>query len=203
MDRGPCGRKGKRFIGVEREADWTQEKHSRTDLNIPSEMCALWPQCLPVTPAITMYLCTSRYGSPGLDSRPRSALAGIQLREIPHVTEPRALANGQAVLSLLFADIDQLITISGMVIRTSQLIPEMQEAFFQCQVCAHTAQVEIDRGRIAEPCACERCHTTHSMALIHNRSVFSDKQMVCGLPGCSGWTPLWHVLPLFCLNLDP
>lgn len=80
--------------------------------------------------------------------------------------------------SLRLADIDQLIAISGMVIRTSQLIPEMQEAFFQCQVCAHTARVEIDRGRIAEPCVCERCHTSHSMALIHNRSVFSDKQMV-------------------------
>eukprot|EP00069_Balaena_mysticetus_P017381 bmy_10602T0 len=75
-------------------------------------------------------------------------------------------------------DIDQLIAISGMVIRTSQLIPEMQEAFFQCQVCAHTARVEIDRGRIAEPCVCERCHTSHSMALIHNRSIFSDKQMI-------------------------
>lgn len=75
-------------------------------------------------------------------------------------------------------DIDQLITISGMVIRTSQLIPEMQEAFFQCQVCAHTTRVEMDRGRIAEPCTCVHCHTTHSMALIHNRSLFSDKQMV-------------------------
>jgi hypothetical protein len=79
-------------------------------------------------------------------------------------------------------DIDQLITISGMVIRTSQLIPEMQEAFFQCQVCAHTTRVEMDRGRIAEPCVCGRCHTTHSMALIHNRSLFSDKQMVRGHP---------------------
>lgn len=79
-----------------------------------------------------------------------------------------------------FTDIDQLITISGMVIRTSQLIPEMQEAFFQCQVCAHTTRVEIDRGRIAEPCSCAHCHTSHSMALIHNRSLFSDKQMVCG-----------------------
>lgn len=127
-------------------------------------------------------LCTSRYDSSVLDSRP---WAGIQPREIPHLTELRAVANGQADLSLL-ADIDQLIAISGMVIRTSQLIPEMQEAFFQCQVCAHTARVEMDRGRIAEPCVCERCHTTHSMALIHNRSVFSDKQMVRGLPG-------WHV----------
>ncbi|CAM2106601.1 unnamed protein product [Caretta caretta] len=75
-------------------------------------------------------------------------------------------------------DIDQLITISGMVIRSSQLIPEMQEAFFKCQVCAFTTRVEIDRGRIAEPSTCKNCSTTHSMALIHNRSMFSDKQMI-------------------------
>ncbi|GCC26079.1 hypothetical protein chiPu_0004493 [Chiloscyllium punctatum] len=74
-------------------------------------------------------------------------------------------------------DIDQLITVSGMVIRTSQLIPEMQEAFFSCQVCAFCTRVEVDRGRIAEPSVCKNCNTTHSMALIHNRSVFSDKQM--------------------------
>ncbi|KAG9478930.1 DNA replication licensing factor MCM4 [Eleutherodactylus coqui] len=75
-------------------------------------------------------------------------------------------------------DIDQLITIGGMVIRTSQIIPEMQEAFFKCQVCAFSTRVEIDRGRIAEPAVCKHCNTTHSMALIHNRSMFSDKQMI-------------------------
>ncbi|KAK9953065.1 hypothetical protein ABG768_017091 [Culter alburnus] len=75
-------------------------------------------------------------------------------------------------------DIDQLITISGMVIRTSQLIPEMQEAFFRCQVCAFNTRVEVDRGRIAEPAVCRNCNTTHSMALMHNRSAFSDKQMI-------------------------
>lgn len=65
-----------------------------------------------------------------------------------------------------------------MVIRTSQLIPEMQEAFFQCQVCAYSTRVEVDRGRIAEPAVCRHCNNTHSLALVHNRSVFSDKQMV-------------------------
>uniref|UniRef100_A0A672HGB9 DNA replication licensing factor MCM4 n=1 Tax=Salarias fasciatus TaxID=181472 RepID=A0A672HGB9_SALFA len=75
-------------------------------------------------------------------------------------------------------DIDQLITLSGMVIRTSQLIPEMQEAFFQCHVCSFSTRVEVDRGRIAEPAVCRHCNTTHSMALVHNRSVFSDKQMI-------------------------
>ncbi|KAM6410791.1 DNA replication licensing factor MCM4 [Pluvialis apricaria] len=99
-------------------------------------------------------------------------------------------------------DIDQLITISGMVIRSSQLIPEMQEAFFKCQVCAFTTRVEIDRGRIAEPAVCKNCNTMHSMALIHNRSMFSDKQMIKlqespeDMP--AGQTP--HTVALFAHN---
>ena len=106
------------------------------------------------------------------------------------------------------SDIDQLITIAGMVIRTSPLIPEMREgesparnllsispllppsslpysclslsssAFFRCYVCKETKSVEIDRGRIAEPAVCPNCQTLHSMALVHNHSLFTDKQMI-------------------------
>merc|ERR1711936_750676 len=75
-------------------------------------------------------------------------------------------------------DIDQLITVTGMVIRASNLIPEMSEAFFQCSVCGNTCEVEIERGRIAEPTLCSNCNTNHSFALVHNRSKFTDKQMV-------------------------
>lgn len=65
-----------------------------------------------------------------------------------------------------------------MVIRTTSLIPEMREAFFKCYVCGNTASVEIDRGRIAEPTLCTNCNTNHSFALVHNRSQFTDKQMI-------------------------
>lgn len=75
-------------------------------------------------------------------------------------------------------DIDQLITISGMVIRTSNIIPEMREAFFRCTVCSNTATVEVDRGRILEPTLCALCNTGYSFSIIHNRSQFSDRQMV-------------------------
>jgi DNA replication licensing factor MCM4 len=54
----------------------------------------------------------------------------------------------------------------------------MKEAFFKCHVCHHTQVVEIDRGTINEPGACSNCNTIKSMALIHNRSHFSDKQLV-------------------------
>jgi len=88
------------------------------------------------------------------------------------------LAGSYIYVILVILDIDQLITIGGMVIRTTSLIPEMREAFFKCYVCGNTASVEIDRGRIAEPTLCTNCNTNHSFALVHNRSQFSDKQMI-------------------------
>lgn len=75
-------------------------------------------------------------------------------------------------------DIDQLITISGMVIRCSNIMPEMREAFFKCIVCCFTTTVEIDRGRITEPTLCSSCNTNHCFTLVHNRSQFTDKQMI-------------------------
>ena len=79
---------------------------------------------------------------------------------------------------LSLEDIDQLITITGMVVRSSNLISEMAEAVFRCSVCRYTATVELERGRIFEPTLCHHCSTNHSFALVHNRSRFSDKQMV-------------------------
>eukprot|EP01137_Pigoraptor_chileana_P005734 Opistho-2@49187 len=75
-------------------------------------------------------------------------------------------------------DVDQLISIRGMVIRTSTVIPDLKEAFFRCSVCHETKAVEIDRGRIEEPSRCPSCDTLRSMQLVHNRCTFADKQMV-------------------------
>jgi len=75
-------------------------------------------------------------------------------------------------------DIDQLVTITGMIIRLSNLIPEMAEAFFRCSVCAATCTVKLERGRILEPTICQTCNTNHSYELIHNRCTFYDKQLI-------------------------
>ncbi|KAK6643233.1 hypothetical protein RUM43_004738 [Polyplax serrata] len=75
-------------------------------------------------------------------------------------------------------DVDQLISVSGMVIRTSNVSPEMREALFRCSVCDKECDVEIDRGRIVEPTFCDSCNTNHSFQLIHNRCSFTDRQMV-------------------------
>lgn len=84
----------------------------------------------------------------------------------------------KSMRSLNPEDIDQLVTISGMVIRTSSLLPEMREGYFLCHICRNVLTSEVERGRIVEPTLCQNCQTNHSFQLIHNRSHFSDKQMV-------------------------
>lgn len=78
------------------------------------------------------------------------------------------------------ADIDKLISVKGLVIRTTPVIPDMKEAFFKCTVCNHTLYVAIDRGKIAEPTECPRqaCKSKDSMEIIHNRCTFADKQVI-------------------------
>lgn len=77
-------------------------------------------------------------------------------------------------------DIDKIVSIKGLVIRATPVIPDMKLAFFRCLACGHTTTVEIDRGRIAEPSQCPRdvCGQVGGMSLIHNRCEFADRQVV-------------------------
>ncbi|KAJ7276148.1 MCM2/3/5 family-domain-containing protein [Mycena haematopus] len=77
-------------------------------------------------------------------------------------------------------DTDKLVSINGLVIRSTPIIPDMKTAFFRCLTCLHTTQVEIYRGKIAEPTICPRdvCAAPGSLSLIHNRSVFADRQVI-------------------------
>jgi len=74
--------------------------------------------------------------------------------------------------------IDQLVALRGIVIRCSDVIPEMKEAAFCCFKCGREEQRYIERGRIQEPVYCETCRNRNTFAIMHNQCVFSDKQHV-------------------------
>ncbi|RDL29986.1 DNA helicase [Venustampulla echinocandica] len=78
------------------------------------------------------------------------------------------------------SDVDKLVAVKGLVIRTTPILPDMKFAFFRCQVCNHTVQVEVDNGKIAEPTKCPRpiCDSLNSMQIVHNRSGFADMQVI-------------------------
>jgi DNA replication licensing factor MCM4 len=70
------------------------------------------------------------------------------------------------------SDIDKLVSVKGMVIRCSSIIPEIKEAFFRCLVCNHSPKMlQVIKGRVEEPTRCEKpeCAARNSLALIHNR----------------------------------
>ena len=75
-------------------------------------------------------------------------------------------------------DIDQLVSIRGMIIRSSNIIPDLKHAFFRCSSCQNEKEVDLDRGRIDEPVTCERCNGKHSFEIVHNRCLYTNKQMI-------------------------
>ncbi|XP_065869433.1 DNA replication licensing factor MCM4 [Euphorbia lathyris] len=79
------------------------------------------------------------------------------------------------------SDIEKMVSLKGMIIRCSSIIPEIREAIFRCLVCGYlTNPIVVDRGRISEPTACSKqeCLAKNSMTLVHNRCRFADKQIV-------------------------
>lgn len=48
---------------------------------------------------------------------------------------------------LNFADIGRLVSVKGMIIRCSSIIPEIKDAVFRCLICGHfTDPVPVDKG---------------------------------------------------------
>ncbi|KAF9623122.1 hypothetical protein IFM89_037638 [Coptis chinensis] len=79
------------------------------------------------------------------------------------------------------SDIEKMVSVKGMIIRCSSIIPEIREAVFKCLVCGYLSDhVIVDRGRISEPKRCGRqeCLAQNSMTLVHNRCKFADKQII-------------------------
>jgi DNA replication licensing factor MCM4 len=76
------------------------------------------------------------------------------------------------------AHIDKLIQLKGIVIRTSDVKPEMKEACFMCQACGKEEYKYIERGKITEPEECTGCGKKLTFEMIHNLCMFGDKQHI-------------------------
>lgn len=103
----------------------------------------------------------------------KNALEGVQIQtkisNLQYCSRMRALGP---------ADIDKLIMISGIVIRTSDIIPQMKEAHFKCCICDKKEFTENDKNTITEPAECKNCKSKHSFEIQHNRCIYYDKQHI-------------------------
>ncbi|CAG7883293.1 unnamed protein product [Brassica rapa] len=91
------------------------------------------------------------------------------------------LRSSTSMRNLNPSDIEKMISLKGMIIRSSSIIPEIREAVFRCLVCGYFSDpIIVDRGKISEPPTClkQECLAKNSMTLVHNRCRFADKQIV-------------------------
>ncbi|KAI9292547.1 MCM-domain-containing protein [Neoconidiobolus thromboides FSU 785] len=97
----------------------------------------------------------------------------------PLRVRPFNLGNSVNMRELNPKDIDQLVSIKGLLIRASSIIPDIKKAYFQCKICDRSLFVEITSGIILEPTKCPEaaCQTPNSMVMIHNRCIYADKQI--------------------------
>ncbi len=53
--------------------------------------------------------------------------------------------------------IEKLVSLRGIVIRNSDIVPEMKEAHFACTKCFGEEERTVQMGRIVEPTFCPNC----------------------------------------------
>ncbi len=102
------------------------------------------------------------------------------LDEFKVISRPFNLDEATRLRELDPNDIDKLVSVKGMVTRTSAIIPDLRTGCFECAVCGTAQLVEVRSSRIEEPqvCTLASCQAKNSMTLIHNRSFFFDKQVM-------------------------
>uniref|UniRef100_A0A7N2KY45 DNA helicase n=1 Tax=Quercus lobata TaxID=97700 RepID=A0A7N2KY45_QUELO len=62
------------------------------------------------------------------------------------------LKSSTSMRNLNPSDVERMVSLKGMIIRSSSIIPEIREAIFRCLVCGYYSDpVVINRGQITEP----------------------------------------------------
>jgi len=78
------------------------------------------------------------------------------------------------------ADIEKLVALQGIVIRCSDLVPDMNRGTFRCTTdgCNNEVKVKLNNWKIEEPTKCDHCAMSHSFQIVHNDCYFSDRQIL-------------------------
>ena len=118
---------------------------------------------------------------PLFDSCCEKEVANLGNHNLSIQVRPYNLRNVSHLRTLDPIHMDSLVGVQGMIVRTSPILPDLRVAHFSCTLCGHNMQVAVDAGRIAEPSGkCPGCNAnaSSSFQLVHNRSVYADKQCV-------------------------
>ncbi len=76
--------------------------------------------------------------------------------------------------------INTMVSLKGIFIRCSEIIPEPKEVFFRCSTpgCEQSELRPLERGRVNEPERCNNCGCKHCFEVVYNLSTYADKQYI-------------------------
>eukprot|EP00916_Digyalum_oweni_P023805 GHVL01039433.1.p1 GENE.GHVL01039433.1~~GHVL01039433.1.p1 ORF type:complete len:752 (+),score=148.72 GHVL01039433.1:58-2313(+) len=101
------------------------------------------------------------------------------------VSPLRILDKSRKMRDLNPGDLNTLVETRGIVIRCSDVIPDMQKAVFNCSNpnCpvrgGFRVEVELENNKVfQEPVKCEKCGKSNTFELCHNECTFHDKQLI-------------------------
>jgi DNA replication licensing factor MCM4 len=89
---------------------------------------------------------------------------------------PFNLGEARSVANMRVDDIDHLVAVRGLVIRTSPLIPDLAEAAMKCSHCGGIEKVRVTNCRVIEPSSCRLCRSTNCFEIQPSLSAFTDRQ---------------------------
>ncbi|KAH3759569.1 DNA replication licensing factor, MCM4 [Pelomyxa schiedti] len=108
-------------------------------------------------------------------------LLGPLPAEIHLQTRVFALQHALNMRDLDPSRLDQLVSIKGMIVRVSPVIPQMATAVFQCRNCNHhETQLVAANGKVIQPTHCQHCKKQgkYLFSIAHNRCKFHNKQAI-------------------------
>ncbi|OHT08484.1 MCM2/3/5 family protein [Tritrichomonas foetus] len=74
------------------------------------------------------------------------------------------------------SDIDKLVSVRGMVTRTSSVIPDLTDAALRCRQCNHIEMIPVTHGAATDPGKCVACGGTNTYDIDHALGRFTDRQ---------------------------
>ncbi|KAH9386788.1 DNA replication licensing factor MCM4 [Nematocida major] len=87
------------------------------------------------------------------------------------------VGNHKNIRDLLPMDVDTTVEITGMVTKTSGILPDITTAAYTCAKCSEVTRAEVVRGVISEPVDCA-CGGKFTMEMNSALSTFQDKQVI-------------------------
>lgn len=66
------------------------------------------------------------------------------------------------IRDLTHKNLNSLISIQGIFLWLSKVIPEPREMFFYCTVCWHSVVVPVEWKKVLEPSKCDKCENRYT-----------------------------------------